>query len=88
METFLSPVHLSEKIFWLRRMESALRSHSRPVLHGAVRVVQEMGKSRAAAFGVGLRIDEDSQVDDDDGMEGSGSFLCGVTYIDCTLELS
>lgn len=40
-------------------MESAFRSFSRPVLHAAARVVQEMGKSRAAAFAVGLQdIDE------------------------------
>ncbi|KAG6554798.1 hypothetical protein Mapa_003818 [Marchantia paleacea] len=48
----------------MRRLESALRHHSRPVLHGAVRVVQEMGKSRAAAFAVGgLGIDEDAHAD-------------------------
>lgn len=40
-------------------MESSFRSFSRPVLHTAARVVQEMGKSRAAAFAVGLQdIDE------------------------------
>ncbi|XP_048226664.1 uncharacterized protein LOC8282885 isoform X1 [Ricinus communis] len=43
----------------MRRLESAFRSFSRPVLHAAARVVQEMGKSRAAAFAVGLQdIDE------------------------------
>lgn len=43
----------------LIRLESSFRSFSRPVLHAAARVVQEMGKSRAAAFAVGLQdIDE------------------------------
>ncbi|XP_065880986.1 uncharacterized protein [Euphorbia lathyris] len=43
----------------MRRLESAFRSFSRPVLHAAARVVQEMGKSRAAAFALGLQdIDE------------------------------
>ncbi|KNA11312.1 hypothetical protein SOVF_136400 [Spinacia oleracea] len=43
----------------MRRLESAFRSFSRPVLHAAARVVQEMGKSRAAAISVGLQdIDE------------------------------
>ncbi|XP_027175218.1 uncharacterized protein LOC113774796 [Coffea eugenioides] len=43
----------------MRRLESSFRSFSRPVLHAAARVVQEMGKSRAAAFAVGLQdIDE------------------------------
>nr|POF24832.1 hypothetical protein CFP56_26221 [Quercus suber] len=38
-------------------------SFSRPVLHMAARVVQEMGKSRAAAFAVGLQdIDEGAHV--------------------------
>ncbi|CAB4286663.1 unnamed protein product [Prunus armeniaca] len=36
------------------RLESSLRSFSRPVLHAAARVVQEMGKSRAAAFSLGI----------------------------------
>ncbi|XP_059072637.1 uncharacterized protein LOC131065259 [Cryptomeria japonica] len=45
----------------MRRLESAFRSFSRPVLHAAARVVQEMGKSRAAAFSLGVyAIDEDS----------------------------
>ncbi len=44
-------------------MESSFRSFSRPVLHAAARVVQEMGKSRAAAFAVGLQdIDEGAHV--------------------------
>lgn len=44
-------------------MESSFRSFSRPVLHAAARVVQEMGKSRAAAFSVGLHdIDEGGDV--------------------------
>ncbi|KAL3535010.1 hypothetical protein ACH5RR_003471 [Cinchona calisaya] len=43
----------------MRRLESSFRSFSRPVLHAAARVVHEMGKSRAAAFAVGLQdIDE------------------------------
>ncbi|KAK7845461.1 uncharacterized protein LOC112003763 isoform X1 [Quercus suber] len=47
----------------MRRLESSFRSFSRPVLHMAARVVQEMGKSRAAAFAVGLQdIDEGAHV--------------------------
>lgn len=47
----------------MRRLESSFRSFSRPVLHAAARVVQEMGKSRAAAFSVGLQdIDEGVQL--------------------------
>ncbi|XP_059453334.1 uncharacterized protein LOC132183886 [Corylus avellana] len=43
----------------MRRLETSFRSFSRPVLHAAARVVQEMGKSRAAAFALGLQdIDE------------------------------
>ncbi|OWM90233.1 uncharacterized protein LOC116187487 [Punica granatum] len=43
----------------MRRLESSFRSFSRPVLHAAARVVQEMGKSRAAAFALGLQdVDE------------------------------
>ncbi|KAF6137352.1 hypothetical protein GIB67_036389 [Kingdonia uniflora] len=42
----------------MRRLESSFRSFSRPVLHAAARVVQEMGKSRAAAFMLGVDIDE------------------------------
>ncbi|XP_010247384.2 PREDICTED: uncharacterized protein LOC104590415 [Nelumbo nucifera] len=42
----------------MRRLESSFRSFSRPVLHAAARVVQEMGKSRAAAFALGVDIDE------------------------------
>lgn len=38
----------------MRRLESSFRSFSRPVLHAAARVVQEMGRSRAAAFSLGL----------------------------------
>lgn len=60
-------------------MESAFRSFSRPVLHAAARVVQEMGKSRAAAISVGLQdIDErdyvntfSDSVDDSDVNESS-----------------
>ncbi|XP_042034645.1 uncharacterized protein LOC121781034 [Salvia splendens] len=47
----------------MRRLESSFRSFSRPVLHAASRVVQEMGKSRAAAFAFGLQdIDEGTEV--------------------------
>ncbi|KAL9227135.1 hypothetical protein vseg_002867 [Gypsophila vaccaria] len=65
----------------MRRLESAFRSFSRPTLHAAARVVQEMGKSRAAAFSVGLAdIDEGDYVNtfsdtidsgDADGTENS-----------------
>ncbi|XP_008798968.1 uncharacterized protein LOC103713729 isoform X1 [Phoenix dactylifera] len=49
--------------FVMRRLESSFRSFSRPVLHAAARVVQEMGKSRAAAYALGVRdIDEQSQL--------------------------
>lgn len=45
------------------RLESSFRSFSRPVLHSAARVVQEMGKSRAAAFALGIQdIDEGAHV--------------------------
>lgn len=45
------------------RLESSFRSFSRPVLHAAARVVQEMGKSRAAAFSLGVHeIDEGGDV--------------------------
>lgn len=40
------------------RLESSFRSFSRPVLHAAARVVQEMGKSRAAAYFLGYADDE------------------------------
>ncbi|KAJ0805325.1 putative SH3 domain-containing protein [Helianthus annuus] len=47
----------------MRRLESSFRSFSRPVLHAAARVVQEMGKSRAAAFSLGVHeIDEGGDV--------------------------
>ncbi|KAK8501226.1 hypothetical protein V6N13_026927 [Hibiscus sabdariffa] len=39
----------------MRRLESSFRSFSRPVLHAAARVVQEMGRSRAAAHALGLQ---------------------------------
>jgi hypothetical protein len=45
------------------RLESALRSSSRPVLHGAVRIVQELGKSRAAAVAVRGYVDDMVQTD-------------------------
>lgn len=47
----------------MRRLESAFRSFARPVLHAAARVVQEMGKSRAAAFALGIQeVDEGAHV--------------------------
>ncbi|WVZ56384.1 hypothetical protein U9M48_006925 [Paspalum notatum var. saurae] len=46
----------------MRRLESSFRSFSRPVLHAAARVVQEMGKSRAAAFALGA-YDEGATLD-------------------------
>lgn len=49
----------------VRRLESALRSSSRPVLHGAVRIVQELGKSRASAVAIrGYTVDDMVQQDD------------------------
>ncbi|XP_024525120.1 uncharacterized protein LOC9633241 [Selaginella moellendorffii] len=44
----------------MRRLESALRSHSRPVLHAAARIIMEIGRSRAAAFTHGVSVNEDS----------------------------
>ncbi|KAL6496434.1 hypothetical protein OROGR_029692 [Orobanche gracilis] len=46
----------------MRRLESSFRSFSRPVLHAAARVVQEMGKSRAASFALGQYIDEGAEI--------------------------
>ncbi|KAK6126643.1 hypothetical protein DH2020_039619 [Rehmannia glutinosa] len=46
----------------MRRLESSFRSFSRPVLHAAARVVQEMGKSRAASFALGQYIDEGLEI--------------------------
>lgn len=49
----------------MRRLEAALRSSSRPVLHGAVRIVQELGKSRASAVAIrGYTVDEMAQQDE------------------------
>jgi len=48
--------------FLTLRLESSFRSFSRPVLHAAARVVQEMGKSRAAAFALGA-YDEGAPLD-------------------------
>ncbi|XP_072974813.1 uncharacterized protein [Typha angustifolia] len=45
----------------MRRLESSFRNFSRPVLHAAARVVQEMGKSRAAAYALGV-YDEGTQL--------------------------
>jgi hypothetical protein len=49
-------------LFMTLRLESSFRSFSRPVLHAAARVVQEMGKSRAAAFALGA-YDEGAPLD-------------------------
>ncbi|KAF8718801.1 hypothetical protein HU200_025107 [Digitaria exilis] len=46
----------------MRRLESSFRSFSRPVLHAAARVVQEMGRSRAAAYALGA-YDEGAPLD-------------------------
>ncbi|KAK9162383.1 hypothetical protein Syun_003285 [Stephania yunnanensis] len=47
----------------MRRLENSFRSFSRPVLHAAARVVQEMGRSRAAAFALGIQdIDEGAHI--------------------------
>ncbi|KAK9055297.1 hypothetical protein SSX86_026379 [Deinandra increscens subsp. villosa] len=47
----------------MRRLKTSFRSSSRPVLHAAARVVQEMGKSRAAACALGLLNIEGDAVD-------------------------
>jgi hypothetical protein len=58
----------------LRRLESCFRSFSRPVLHAAARVVQEMGRSRAAAFSVGYQdLDEGVYVDTPDLDDSEGN---------------
>lgn len=49
-------------LFLILRLESSFRSFSRPVLHAAARVVQEMGKSRAAAYALGA-YDEGAPLD-------------------------
>lgn len=62
--------HLSFSHSILHRLESSFRSFSRPVLHAAARVVQEMGKSRAAAHAVGLPdLDEGAYVDTQDSLD-------------------
>ncbi|KAL7590700.1 hypothetical protein Lser_V15G38237 [Lactuca serriola] len=44
----------------MKRLKTSFGSSCRPVLHAAARIVQEMGKSRAAAFALGLlNIEED-----------------------------
>lgn len=53
---------LYSDIFNVSRLGSSFRSFYRPVLHAAARVVQEMGKSRAAAISLGI-------YDIDDGTE-------------------
>ena len=58
-----SPLEWFSVSLFCFRLESGFRSFSRPMLHAAARVVQEMGKSRAAAFAVGLQdIDEGDYV--------------------------
>jgi len=71
----------------LFRLESSFRSFSRPVLHAAARVVQEMGKSRAAAFAMGIQdIEEGANVntfadstdynDSDESTHPESNFYC------------
>ncbi|XP_074578374.1 uncharacterized protein LOC141834884 [Curcuma longa] len=63
----------------MRRLESSFRSFSRPVLHAAARVVQEMGKSRAAAFALGVYdVDEGMRLDPVDSELNSGSHSEGT----------
>lgn len=59
---FLPPLFCSLHIALSFRLESSFRSFSRPVLHAASRVVQEMGKSRAAAYSLGVGMDEGTQL--------------------------
>lgn len=55
-------------------MESSFRSFSRPVLHAAARVVQEMGRSRAAAHALGLQdLDEGAYGNKYDSMDSFDS---------------
>lgn len=62
LDLYVPALHREKMVIILygtRRLESSFRSFSRPVLHAAARVVQEMGRSRAAAFSLGLQdIDE------------------------------
>ena len=74
-------IHLCRASCFQFRLESSFRSFSRPALHAAARVVQEMGKSRAAAFALGIPdIDEGVHINsfsetvdshDSDSIEGS-----------------
>ncbi|KAL1096928.1 hypothetical protein V6Z11_D05G000400 [Gossypium hirsutum] len=58
----------------MRRLESSFRSFSRPVLHAAARVVQEMGRSRAAAHALGLQdLDEGAYGNKYDSMDSFDS---------------
>jgi hypothetical protein len=75
--------------FGVRRLESALRSSSRPVLHGAARIVQELGKSRASAVAIrGYGIDDVVQQDDminptadiNKGDDEAGDAESGIMY--------
>lgn len=87
---------LLDVLLFIYRLESSFRSFSRPVLHAAARVVQEMGKSRAAAFALGLQdIDEGAEVntysDNNDSYdpdinptapsEGSACIACTLLFI-------
>ncbi|XP_077225720.1 SH3 domain-containing protein isoform X3 [Tasmannia lanceolata] len=70
----------------MRRLESSFRSFSRPVLHAAARVVQEMGKSRAAAFSLGVYdIDEGIHLQSySDNVESSDSNLNETSQSEAT----
>ncbi|KAE8688955.1 hypothetical protein F3Y22_tig00110946pilonHSYRG00073 [Hibiscus syriacus] len=58
----------------MRRLESSFRSFSKPVLHAAARVVQEMGRSRAAAHVVDLQdLDEGAYVNKNDTVDSFDS---------------
>lgn len=66
-DRFLMPLSfctslILELVSFRVRLESSFRSFSRPVLHAAARVIQEMGKSRAAAFSLGVDIDEGAYI--------------------------
>ncbi|CAA6655098.1 unnamed protein product [Spirodela intermedia] len=73
----------------MRRLESSFRSFSRPVLHAAARVVMEMGKSRAAAYALGVNdIDEGTYIysysdsaDATDGEQNESSQSEGINCI-------
>eukprot|EP00249_Psilotum_nudum_P022201 c28414_g1_i1 orf=316-3969(-) len=69
----------------MRRLDTALRSPSRPVLHAAARVVQEIGRSRAAAFAFGgYGVDENSYPE---SLVDSGSVGAGLDSTGSEVEL-